>query len=125
VTKGAPCASAETCADGQRCDAGRCLWDPPVGEFGDDCTFEQYCLTGLCAGTNEKTICTQSCVPGVTDGCPDASYECLEQSAGRGVCWPKGAEEGNCLGCSSAGTGAPPFLLGLFGLGLILRKRRR
>jgi len=35
VTKGAPCTTADTCAKGQKCDAGKCFWDAPVGELGD------------------------------------------------------------------------------------------
>lgn len=126
VTKGAPCATADTCADGQRCDAGKCLWDPPVGEIGDKCTFAQYCVSGLCQGTADDTICTTSCIPGVEDSCesPDV-FECLEQSPGKGVCWPKDEGEGNCLGCASAGDGAAPFMFGLVGVAFVLRRRRR
>ena len=125
VTKGAPCASETTCANGQRCDAGRCLWDPPVGEIGDKCTFAQYCVTGICQGTADQSICTTPCVPGVTGSCenPDV-FECLEQSPGHGVCWPKQNDAGGC-GCASAGDGAAPFVFGLFGVVLVLRRRRR
>lgn len=128
VTKGAPCASEATCANGQRCDAGRCLWDPPVGEIGDKCTFSQYCLSGICQGTADETICTTSCIPGVADSCemPDV-FECLEQSPGKGVCWPKDSGDAGC--CStSKDSGAAPFafgLFGLFGVTLVLRRRRR
>ncbi len=126
VTKGAPCVSETSCANGQRCDAGRCLWDPAVGEIGEKCTFSQFCLSGICQGTAEDTICTTACIPGVADSCenPDV-FECLEQSPGRGVCWPKESDSGNCLGCASAGDGAAPFVFGLFGVALVLRRRRR
>lgn len=125
VTKGAPCVSAATCADGQRCDAGRCLWDPPVGNFGDECSYQQYCIQGVCQGTAETKICTQECVVGVTDACPDADYECLETSPSKGICWPKGMDEGTCLGCASSGSGAAPLVFGAFGLAFVLRRRRR
>ena len=125
VTKGAPCATADTCADGQRCDAGRCLWDPAVGNFGDDCSYPQYCLSGVCQGTADKTICTQSCVVGVSDACPDASYECLETSPNKGICWPKGATDKTCGGCAASGSDVAPFAFGVFGLALVLRRRRR
>jgi MYXO-CTERM domain-containing protein len=125
VTKGAPCVTADSCAAGQRCDAGRCLWDPASGQLGDPCTFKQFCVSEVCEGTDaDSKICTQPCVVGASDACPDPSYECLETSTNQGVCYPKGAGEGNCLGCS-AGSGAPPFLLGAFGLAFVLRRRRR
>jgi hypothetical protein len=122
VTKGAPCASAETCANGQRCDAGRCLWDPPVGQIGDDCTFTQFCTSGLCSGTADKTICTQECIAGVADSCP-AAYDCLETSPGRGVCWPQGAADPGC--CSASNEAAAQSLFVAFGLAFVIRRRRR
>ena len=126
VTKGVPCTSETSCANGQRCDTGRCLWDPPVGVVGDKCTFAQFCLSGICQGTADQSICTTVCVPGASDSCenPDV-FECLEQSPGHGVCWPKAGDSGNCLGCASAGDGAAPFLFGLVGVALVLRRRRR
>ena len=128
VTKGAPCTSATTCANGQRCDAGRCLWDAPVGELGDTCTFAQYCVSGLCQGTSDEQRCTTPCVPGTSDSCQDPDvFECLEQSPGHGVCWPKDADSGGCCR-ASADNGAAPFLFGMVGLVggvLVLRRRRR
>jgi MYXO-CTERM domain-containing protein len=86
VTKGAACASASTCAAGQKCEAGKCFWDPPAGEIGDSCSFPQFCKSGLCTGTSDQQICTQSCIPGVADSCP-SGLECLMQSANAGVCF--------------------------------------
>lgn len=126
VTKGAPCTSADSCAVGQKCEQGRCFWDPPAGQFGDECSYPQFCANGFCEGTNELKICTQECVVGVNDACPDENYECIQSSSQKGVCFPKGASgEGNCLGCASAGSGAPPVLLAAFGLAFVLRRRRR
>lgn len=126
VMKGAPCTSADTCAVGQKCEQGRCFWDPPSGQFGDQCSYPQFCANGICEGTTDLKICTQECVVGVNDACPDENYECIQSSSQKGVCFPKGAgDDGNCLGCSSASTGAPPVLLAAFGLAFVLRRRRR
>ncbi len=125
VTKGVPCTSADTCAVGQRCDAGRCLWDPPVGRFGDACTYQQFCAEGVCGGiTDDEKICTQECVAGVADACPDAAYECVQTKASTGICLPKGAADPTC-GCASAGSAAVPFAMCSFGLAFVLRRRRR
>src|SRR5205823_4470359 len=37
VTKGGPCATAATCAAGQKCETGRCFWEAPTGQLGDPC----------------------------------------------------------------------------------------
>ncbi len=123
VTKGAPCVAADTCADGQRCDAGRCLWDPASGELGADCTYAQFCLSGICAGTSAGEKCTQECIVGVTDSCP-ADYDCLESSPGKGICWPAGAaEDPGC--CSASNTAAAQSAFIAVALAFLLRRRRR
>jgi MYXO-CTERM domain-containing protein len=99
VTKGAPCDSASTCATGQKCEAGRCFWDPPVGEIGDECSYTQFCKSGLCTGTSDQQICTQSCIPGVADSCP-SGLECVMSSANAGLCFF--ASSGGC--CSVDGS---------------------
>lgn len=126
VTKGAPCTSADTCAPGQRCDAGRCLWDPAVGEIGEPCTYEQYCLSGLCTGTATETLCTQPCIPGVGDSCP-AAFSCLEQAPGKGVCWPAETDDGGICSASVTGSAGPRGVIAAiaFALGLVLARRRR
>jgi MYXO-CTERM domain-containing protein len=125
VTKGAPCTSADTCATGQRCDAGRCLWDPPTGAIGDECTYDQFCLSGTCRGT-----CTEDCFVGVTGDCPDG-FVCEAESGNNGFCFEDGGGGGGGC-CSSSGTDASPGALfaqlGLLGLvvgGAISRRRRR
>ena len=129
VTKGAPCTSAETCANGQRCDAGRCLWDPPAGEVGEACTYPQFCKSGQCQGTADQQICTQACVLDVTDSCP-GELACVEASPGQGICYfGTDACEGGCCGCSLVAADQPAWLhaglsLGLLGL-IVLRPRRR
>jgi MYXO-CTERM domain-containing protein len=125
VTKGAPCASASTCAKGQKCEAGKCFWDPPAGEIGDSCSYAQFCKSGLCTGTADQQICTQSCIPGVADSCPaNSGLECLMQGPNTGVCFF--STTGGC--CSVSGGGGLWWVhasLALAVLGWITRRRRR
>jgi hypothetical protein len=122
VTKGAPCATAEgTCLKGQKCEAGKCFWDPPVGEQGDDCAYDQYCKSSLCRGTADQTICTTECVVGVNDSCPEG-YDCIGTGT-TGVCFFPG--DG---GCCSVGNGRAPWaqlVFASFVLGLLVRPWRR
>jgi len=122
VRKGAPCTSADTCAKGQRCDEGRCLWDAPAGVLGDPCTYPQYCLSGICQGTADEQICTQTCVAGVDDSCPP-DYSCLPTSPSLGICWPGELEDPGC--CSSSSDAATQAVLCALGLLVVLRRRRR
>ena len=122
VTKGAPCATADACAAGQRCDAGRCLWDAPVGVLGDSCEYKQFCKNELCAGADPADQrCTQVCVSGPADACP-VGFECLETTAG-GLCWPASAASPG--GCSTSNDAAACSGLFLFGLAFVIRRRRR
>jgi hypothetical protein len=126
VTKGAPCASASTCAKGQKCEAGKCFWDPPTGEIGDSCSYAQFCKSGLCTGTAEQQICTQSCIPGVSDSCPpNSGLECLMQSPNQGVCFYSTTGGGCCSVAGGGGMWWAPMVLGLAALGWITRRRRR
>lgn len=125
VTKGAPCVSADSCAAGQSCEEGRCFWAPATGDLGDACTYPQFCLSGICTGTAEQTLCTQACIPGVSDSCP-AEFSCQESGTNKGVCWPATVEDGGiCSTSNSSGT-----QLGLVGIALLFglsktRRRRR
>ncbi|HEU0029819.1 MAG TPA: Ig-like domain-containing protein [Kofleriaceae bacterium] len=122
VTKGAPCADASTCLAGQRCDAGRCLWDPPVGELGDPCDYPQFCKNGVCTGTATETRCTQECIPNSVGTCPDG-FTCLNTSATEGLCWPSDQiEDPGC--CSTGNAAAAQTGLLALGLALVLRRRR-
>jgi MYXO-CTERM domain-containing protein len=123
LTKGAPCTSADSCAGSQRCEAGKCLWDPPSGELGASCAYPQFCKTGLCAGAAGEQICTQRCVPGVSGSCPDA-FECVQTAVDAGVCDVRvtGA------GCCRVDRGDPGWLqfgIGALVLAFAIRKRRR
>jgi hypothetical protein len=123
VTKGAPCTAAATCAQGQKCEAGKCFWDPPQGELGDSCTYPQFCKSGVCQGSRNQQICTQACTPGVADGCP-IDFACVMSSAGAGVC--SFASSG---GCCSVDRSEQGWLVhgGIAAvlLGLVTRRRRR
>lgn len=124
VTKGGPCTTADTCAQGQKCEAGKCFWDPPSGEIGDSCAYEQFCKSLLCTSTQGQRICTQSCVPGVTDGCP-SGFQCLASSATAGMCFFE--DSGGC--CSVHGGSRRTWwvhvALAALVFGWVARRRRR
>jgi hypothetical protein len=125
VTKGAACTAPESCAAGQRCEEGRCRWDPPVGALGDDCDYAEYCTSLRCEGGQ----CTQPCFVNVQGECPEA-FECVppQEGAQMGFCLDPSDEGGG--GCCSTGDASPGALaaqLGLVGLvlGGALRRRQR
>lgn len=122
VTKGARCTTATTCAKGQKCEAGKCFWDPPSGEIGAACSYPQFCKSALCTGTAEQQICTQTCIPGSPDSCP-AGLDCVMNGPDTGVCFF--ASSGGCCSVDRGG-GAwwLPVGLGLAVLGLVVRPRR-
>jgi len=125
ANKGAPCTSADTCLKGQLCEAGKCFWEAPTGAIGDACTYPQFCESGICQGTAEQTICTQVCIPGVIDSCPEGGeFTCIETNPGTGICFFADTD----TGCCSTGTGETPWAPGALGLGilgfLVIRRRR-
>jgi MYXO-CTERM domain-containing protein len=124
VTKGAPCQTADTCAAGQLCENGRCLFPPPTGALGDECASDAECTTGLCPLYGEDQRCSQFCFPTPTENtCPD-QFECLAISTTNGICWPtKGGGGG---GCSTSGDrgGSSSLVLVLLGLIFAIRRRR-
>jgi len=125
ANKGAPCVTADTCLKGQLCEAGKCFWEAPTGVIGDDCTYPQFCESGICQGTADQTICTQACIPGVVDSCPEGGeFTCVETNPGMGICFFADTD----TGCCSTGTGETPWApaalgLGIFGF-LVIRRRR-
>ncbi len=125
LVKGAAggCTSAASCAEGQRCEAGKCFWDPPAGEVGDACTFPEFCKSGQCSDSTiqDDGVCTQPCVVGLADACPNG-LECIAVGNG-GICYT--AADGG--GCCSAGTETPwaPFVLGLGIFGFVVIRRRK
>lgn len=121
VTKGAPCANADTCAKGQLCEAGKCFWAEPTGKLGEPCDYQQFCESNMCIQTNQGGYCSQECIVGVVDSCP-MGFECAAAGAG-GACLP--IEE---TGCCNVGRGGAVWAhagLSLFVLGLVVRRRRR
>ena len=121
VTKGAPCVTADTCAVGQQCAAGKCFWEPPAGELGDACTYPQFCKSARCDTLDGASYCTQDCIPGDTTSCP-TGLECLASTPDLGMCWPPSS--GGC--CSSGrGSGWVHFALSALVLGIAVRRRRR
>ncbi|MDQ3337298.1 MAG: MYXO-CTERM sorting domain-containing protein [Myxococcota bacterium] len=126
LTKGAACADASTCAKGQKCEAGKCFWDPPVGQVGDPCTYNEFCEGLMCAGDEGAQVCSKNCLPNSVGSCP-MDFECIPTGTTAGFCYPK--EEGG--GCCSVGDDSGPsrwFVhggLSLAMLGLLLRRRRR
>jgi len=122
VVKGAPCASASTCAKGQKCEAGYCLWDPPSGELGDTCEYPQFCKSMICAdAVSGDDFCSQECIVGASDGCP-MDYECISgMGATSGLCAP--LDRGGC--CSVGSNGGVAALMSMLVLGLVLRRRRK
>jgi hypothetical protein len=120
VEKGAPCASADTCAKGQHCDTGRCAWDTPVGQIGDDCPYPQYCTSGVCSPTDHP-YCSQACMVGAPHACP-SGWECTQSESG-GYCAP--ASGGCCSARDDRGGPWRQALLAAMVLGVTLRRRAR
>jgi MYXO-CTERM domain-containing protein len=121
VTKGAPCTSLDTCLTGQKCDQGKCFWEPPTGKVGDACTYPQFCESGDCLTTSDGTYCSQGCVVGVTDSCP-ADFVCEGEVNSTGKC----VKDGAGVGCCSVGDdGKTAALLTVVVAGVLGRRRRK
>lgn len=120
------CASADTCLKGQKCEAGKCFWDPPSGAIGDPCEFPQFCVSERCEapGGAGEAICTQNCVVGVVDSCPaDSGLVCIATGGG-GVCG-FADDGGGCCSASDGGTPWAPFGFAGLVLGFVVFRRRR
>ena len=126
VMKGAACTSEATCLTGQKCDAGKCFWDPPTGMLGDKCTYNEFCVTGMCQDSDIGQYCTQSCVVNSSDACP-AMFDCIPTTDTQGVCLPHDSGGGGCcsVGPESRRGVWAHIGLGLVVVGLLLRRRRR
>jgi hypothetical protein len=122
VTKGAPCTTADTCAKGQQCEAGKCFWAEPTGELGDSCEYNQFCKSGSCVDTTAGMVCTEDCVVGVDDSCP-MGFSCAGEAGNSGVCVLEGAGDDTC--CGIGANGKTCALLSVLVVGFVLRRRRR
>ncbi len=122
VTRGAPCASAASCALGQRCEAGRCFWPPPTGELGDGCAYPQFCKTGVCDGEVDQQICTQRCNLDEAAACPE-TLACVPSTEASGVCLP--VTSAGCCQVDHGDAGWAHFGIGALVLAFAIRKRRR
>jgi hypothetical protein len=124
VTKGS-CSSAESCKclAGQKFENGKCFWEAPVGELGNDCTYNQFCKSGICTETSDGSFCSQDCILNAADACP-MSFECVATGPSTGQCIP--VDAGGC--CSVSNDRNAVWLhIGLGGLvlGLVVRRRRK
>jgi len=126
VTKGAACTSAASCLTGQKCDSGKCFWDPPTGQLGDKCTYNEFCVSGMCQDSSVGQYCTQSCVVNSEGACP-ATYDCIATTDTQGVCLPHDSSGGGCcsVGHESSSAVFAHIGLGLFVFGLVVVRRRR
>jgi hypothetical protein len=118
VLKGEPCQSTDDCFDFMECSEGSCAYPAPAGELGDECEYDQYCLSGPCAEVGGDRRCTQSCTLGVADACPEG-YECLEP----GYCWGGGGD-GGCGAAGGRDGQLPLAMLGVAAAALLARRRR-
>jgi hypothetical protein len=125
VTKGAPCTSADSCAKGQKCEEGRCFWEPAAGELGDECDYPQFCVSGICRGTADRQICTQECIPNIGDTCP-SGYTCIATEPTVGICFDPD-DDGGCCSTSRQSDSVPwaPVAFAALTLGFLVRPRRR
>ncbi|HVV88107.1 MAG TPA: hypothetical protein VHE35_33935 [Kofleriaceae bacterium] len=126
VTRGTPCASAASCLEGQKCEAGKCFWDPPTLNIGDTCAYNEQCVSTECATVSGDKICSEDCVSGPNDRCPDG-YECIAPGLGQhGACGPLVEDSGGCCSTGDHGRTAVLVNLGLGSLlGLVVVRRRR
>lgn len=126
---GAPCQRPGDCAavgDDYTCVGGRCVPGPGApGGLGESCGSPLECSSGLCVGSEGVNSCTEQCMPGVANQCPD-SFACANGTDGVGYCIA-GETSGGCLGCSTGSGTSPiaPIGAGLAVAGLLLRRRRK
>jgi hypothetical protein len=121
VTKGAPCTADSQCLAEQSCDStGRCVFPPPTGKLGAECSFDQFCETSQCTSTTSGQRCSQPCAIDEPETC-GGGFDCLgtEQA---GFCWPK--DSGGCCSASDADTMATSCVASLFVLLCLLRRSR-
>jgi MYXO-CTERM domain-containing protein len=128
VTKGMPCSAATDCnkngIQGQKCEAGKCFWDPPTGKLGDACDYAQFCETGICTPTNEGGFCSQDCVVGIDGACPNG-FTCQPTGGANGQCIPEDPGGGCCSVGNDTGAVWMHFGVSALVLGFVVRRRRK
>lgn len=124
VTKGAPCASADSCLAGQQCEQGRCFFPPATGQLGDACVADAECLSGLCPTSGTERYCSEWCFPTEAEQTCPMGFSCQEVSANQGVCWPSNGGGGGCNAGPGGGWLGGLWIVGWIGGLLALRRRR-
>jgi hypothetical protein len=122
VLKGEPCGSADDCFEFQECSDGRCYFPDAVGDLGDACNYDEYCMAGPCVESTDGSRCSQECNLNVSDACPEGFF-CLSP----GYCWPNDTGGGCCAvaGGESRDDSFPLVLLSLFAGAVLMLRRRR
>ena len=99
---------------------------PPFGPggLGSVCATAEDCDSGKCAMGPGGLRCSEVCVVGEANACPDG-LACVGEQGQSGACWPyDDDDDGGC--CSSSGRGAPTMLFGIAVFGaMLLRGRKR
>ncbi|HUH02277.1 MAG TPA: MYXO-CTERM sorting domain-containing protein, partial [Kofleriaceae bacterium] len=90
----------------------------PSGDLGGTCSNNADCVSGMCASSGDRQLCTEPC----DTSCPDG-FACTP-AGDSNVCWPSDSGEGG--GCNTgAGGGGPALaLLGLLFAFAITRRPR-
>ncbi|MGE0399534.1 MAG: hypothetical protein AB7T06_22660, partial [Kofleriaceae bacterium] len=119
----AGCASSEDCADEQTCEDGYCRWPAASGAIGDECNYAQFCVSNVCAGTTDLTICTRGCTT-LDDDCPNGLV-CVANGGTDGVCFVE--DTGGCCNVGRADGSRPWVYVGFSVLlfAVITRRSRR
>lgn len=123
VVKGVLCTSASQCAAEQNCDDGRCSWEPPSGELGDECSYDQACKSWDCEPTGDGKRCVSDCEPDEPTSCPDG-FTCSDLGGGKGRCLSLDAG-GCCSAAPSSGQALVSAAFCLLVLVSVLRPRRQ
>jgi len=122
VTNGAACTTAAACAPFQKCEAGKCFWDPATGQAGDRCEYAQFCTSNNCIDTSDGKYCTEAC--DLDEGAPACPNDltCVEATAGNGLCLPTG--DAGCCSIGGDRQNPVPFAALAVVLGAWIMRRR-
>ncbi len=122
VTLGNPCTGDSQCQTGYICFDGACIAGPDApGGVGATCGGNMDCKSGACASDGTTNACVIPCDLDAKN-CP-SGFGCL-QAGEVGVCW-SGYDDGSGGCCDAGGSGPASMLLSLGLGGVLLRTRRR